>query len=354
MKKIIITVLVVAVSVGAIVWTLSSNKKENQAKIDIVSKGTGAVPVKVMTVKKEVINVDFAVNGKLAPNQDLMLISEVNGRILSIKVKEGDRVSKGQVLATVESTYSSLDYQAASDALAKLKVDQERLNKALKTGGVTQAQVDEINLGVRNAESQVAQARKRLSDATIKAPISGVINKKFIEIGSFAAAGTQLFNIVDVSSLKLNVTANERQVVQLAVGSKVDITVPVFQDELFTGAISFIAPKADNSLNYPIEIKLDNAKAKNKVKAGMYASAEFKFGEQAPIIAIPRSAFVGSVNAGEIYVIEKEGVATLRKVAPGTIFGDMVEILDGLKEGDTVITTGQINLIDGTAIEVLK
>ncbi len=354
MKKIIITVLVLGVAGFGIGYTLVNNKKENQAKVDIVSKGTGAVPVKVMTVKKEAINVDFGVNGKLAANQDLMLISEVSGRILSIKVKEGDRVSQGQVLATVESTYSSLDLQAANDALAKLKVDQERLQKALKTGGVTQSQVDEINLGVRNAESQVAQARKRVSDASIKAPISGVVNSRLIEVGSFVGAGTQLFNIVDVSSLKLNVTANERQVVQLAVGSKVDIKVPVFQDESFTGTISFIAPKADNSLNYPIEIKLDNAKAKNKVKAGMYASAEFKFGDQNPIIAIPRSAFVGSVNGGEVYVIEKQGIATLRKIAPGTIFGDMVEVLDGLKEGDTIITTGQINLIDGTEIEVIK
>ncbi|MBC9813273.1 efflux RND transporter periplasmic adaptor subunit [Crocinitomicaceae bacterium CZZ-1] len=354
MKKIIITVLVVAAAIGGIVWTLQNNKKENQSKIDIVSKGTGAVPVKVMTVKREAINVDFAVNGKLAANQDLMLISEVNGRVLSIRVKEGDRVTQGQVLATVESTYSSLDYQAANDALQKLKVDQQRLTSALKTGGVTQSQVDEINLAVKNAESQLAQAKKRLSDASIKAPISGIINKKYIEVGSFAAAGTQLFNIVDVSSLKLNVTANERQVVQLGVGYKVDITVPVFQDETFTGAISFIAPKADNSLNYPIEIKLDNTKTKNKLKAGMYASAEFKFGDQTPIIAIPRTAFVGSVNSGEVFVIEKEGVATLRKVSPGAIFGESVEILGGLKEGETVITTGQINLINGTPIEVLK
>ena len=168
MKKIIITVLVVAVAIGGIVWTLQSNKKENQSKIDIVSKGTGAVPVKVITVKREAINVDFAVNGKLAANQDLMLISEVNGRVLSIRVKEGDKVTQGQVLATVESTYSSLDYQAASDAVQKLKVDQQRLTSALKTGGVTQSQVDEINLAVKNAESQLAQAKKRLSDASIK------------------------------------------------------------------------------------------------------------------------------------------------------------------------------------------
>lgn len=86
----------------------------------------------------------------------------------------------------------------------------------------------------------------------------------------------------------------------------------------------------------------------------MYASAEFKFGDQTPIIAIPRTAFVGSVNSGEVFVIEKEGVATLRKVSPGAIFGESVEILGGLKEGETVITTGQINLINGTPIEVLK
>lgn len=354
MKKIIITVLAIAAIGAGITWKLISNKKENQAKVDIVSKGTGKVPVKVITVKKEVVNIDFSVNGKLMADKDLTLVSEANGQVVAILVKEGDKVVKGQTLARIESTYSSIDLQRASDAVEKLRNDQTRLNNALKSGGVTQAQVDEINLAVKSAESQLNQARKRVSDATIKSPMSGIINSRLIEVGSFVGVGTQLFNIVDVSSLKLKVTANERQVIRLSVGYDVDIKVPVFQEELFKGKISFIAPKADNSLNYPIEIRLVNASTKNRLKAGMYASAEFKFGEESPIIAIPRAAFVGSVNSGEVFVIERTGFATLRKVSPGAIFGDQVEILDGLKEGEIVITTGQINLVDGTAIEVLK
>lgn len=353
MKKIIITVLVIGLAGFGIVYTLKKNKEENQAQIDIVSKEVSLIPVKVVNVKKEVINLDFIANGKLIANQDLMLLSEVSGRVLSINVKEGDKVSKGQILATVESTYSSIDYQTASTALEKLKVDQKRYENSLKTGGITQAQLDEINLAVKNAENQVSQARKRVSDATIKSPISGVVNKRYIEVGSFATPGVQLFDIVDVSSLKLRVTANERQVVQLAVGSKVDIIVPAFANEKFTGTITFIAPKSDNSLNYPVEIKLDNVKS-NKLKAGMYASATFSFGDQAPIIAIPRSSFVGSVNSNKVYVIEKEGIATVREVASGVVFGQQVEILGGLKEGDVVITTGQINLVDGSKVEVQK
>src|SRR5690606_4066396 len=99
---------------------------------------------------------------------------------------------------------------------------------------------------------------RRISDAHIKAPISGVINKKYVEIGSYLSPGTALFDIVDVSQLKLNVSANEKQVVQLKKGDKVDISVPVFPEEKFTGTVEFIASKADASLNFPLEIKVDN------------------------------------------------------------------------------------------------
>lgn len=352
MKKIIITIVVIAASAAGIAFVLTGNKKENEATMAIVSDKSGKVPVRTTKVVKEEINIDFSANGKLLANQDLMLMSEVNGRVLSIKVKEGDRVSQGQVLATVESTYSNIDYQTATAALEKLKVDQKRYESSLKSGGITQAQLDEINLAVKNAENQAAAAKKRLSDATIKSPISGVVNKKHIEVGSFVGGGSQLFDIVDVSSLKLKVAANERQVIQLALGTVVKVKVPAFADEEFTGKVSFIAPKADNSMNYPVEIKLDNSKL-NKVKAGMYATATFEFGTQTPIITVPRSAFVGSVNSNKLYVLVS-GKAVLREVASGMVFGDQVEILGGLNEGEVVITSGQINLVDGAEVEVME
>src|SRR5690606_32290606 len=202
----------------------------------------------------------------------------------------------GQVLALVDSEISNLDKQAAEEALQKIKTDYERYKSSFETGGVTRAQLDEIELQLRNAEVRLQQASRRVQDANIKSPINGVINRRDIEVGAYLSAGTDLFEIVDLSQLKLKVTANESQVVNLKVGDKVTIATTVFPDKEFNGTVSFIAAKADNTLNYPVEITVDNSAA-SELKAGMYGTAHFKFPEQQPAILIPRGAFIGGVNS---------------------------------------------------------
>ncbi|MEH6305114.1 efflux RND transporter periplasmic adaptor subunit [Olivibacter sp. CPCC 100613] len=350
MKRIIFTLLIVLGALAIIAWILNNNKKENQAKTDIVAKGTGAVVVRTTTASKSAINLDFAANGNFAAWQDLSLLAENSGRVTRILVDEGSPVSRGQILARIDDEYLNLDLEAAEDALSKLKTDQQRYESSFETGGVTKAQLDEINLNVRNAENKVQQAKRRLADAYIKAPISGIVNKRKIEVGTYVSPGTQLFDIVDVSRLKLLVNANESQVVNVKAGDQVSITTTVFPDKKFNGRISFIAPKADNTLNYPIEIQVENSSSQ-LLKAGMYATAIFDLPEQQPTIVIPRGAFVGSVSSNEIFVLQNGNMARLRKVTAGRILGEQVEIIDGLKEGETVITSGQINLVDGTEVK---
>ncbi|WP_315814543.1 efflux RND transporter periplasmic adaptor subunit [Paraflavitalea speifideaquila] len=148
---------------------------------------------------------------------------------------------------------------------------------------------------------------------------------------------------MDISRLKLQVTVNESQVANLKVGDKVQIKVSVFPDKEFTGTVSFIAAKADNTLSFPIEISLA-ANPGNQVKAGMYGTAIFNFPSQAPAIMIPRSAFIGSVSSNQVFVIKSDNTASLRKVVAGRVLGNKVEVLQGLQEGENVITSGQINL----------
>ncbi|MNV42765.1 Efflux pump periplasmic linker BepD precursor [compost metagenome] len=180
------------------------------------------------------------------------------------------------------------------------------------------------------------------------------MNKKYIEVGAFVnAQGTQMFELVDVSRLKLKVSVNESQVANLKVGDQVQIKSNVFPADDYLGKITFIAAKADASLNFPIEIMVENNK-KNTIKAGMYGTAIFKFPSQAPSLTIPRGSFVGSVSSNQIFVLGEGNKAVLRKVVAGRILGENVEILDGLKEGETVITSGQINLIDGTPVAPVK
>lgn len=353
MKRIIITLLVLAAAGYFIVTVLQKNKAENEAKTMIVSEKNSTVVVKAAEVSRKPINLDFSSNGNFIANRELSVSAEAGGRITNINVKEGSRVSTGQNLATIDAEYSSLDVQRTEDALEKLKTDQARYKASFETGGVTQAQLDEIDLTIRNTENQLKQAKRRVTDAYVKAPISGVINKKNVEVGAFVSAGTPLFEIVDVSKLKLKVNVNEAQVSSIKEGDKVKIRSNVFPGETFTGTISFISVKADNTLNFPVEITVDNTN-KNQLRAGMYGTAIFEFPQQEPAILVPRTSFVGSVNSNQVYILAADTTAKIRNVIAGRIIGDQVEILSGVEAGETIITHGQINLSDGVKVEPLK
>lgn len=355
MKKIIITIVVIVAALGLIGYVLTKNKAENEAKTAIVAEKNATVSVRIDTVKTENVSLDFVSNGNFEPVQELKFSAEKSGKITSVLVKEGDFVSVGQTLAIVRSDVINVNAQNANAVYQNAVADYNRFENAFKTGGVTKQQLDQAKLAMVNAKSQLTQANINVGDTRIKAPISGFINKKYIEVGSIITGmpATELFDIVNVSKLKLKVTVNESQVASLKVGTPIKVTVSVYPDKNFSGKITFIASKADESLNFPVEIEITNNASKD-LKAGMYGTAEFASNQQKQSLKIvPRNAFVGSVSSNEIFVIEN-GTAKLKKVTAGRILGDKVEILNGLNDGETVIVTGQINLQDGSKVEVIK
>lgn len=355
MKKNIITALVIISALAAIAFTLLNNKKENQAKIDIVAEKNASVSVKIDTVKTENISLNFSVNGSFQPIQELSFTSERSGKVIQVLVKEGDAVRIGQTLAILRSDAINVNAQTANASYQNALTDYNRYENAFKTGGVTKQQLDQAKMQLVNAKSNLSQANINLGDTQVKATINGIINKRFIEPGSYVSAtpATTLFEIVNVSKLKLKVNVNEIQVANLKIGTATTVTSSVYPDKTFSGKITFIAPKADTSLNFPVEIEITN-NASNDLRAGMYGTAEFTpKQEKQNLMIVPRIAFVGSVNSNQVFVIEN-GIARLKTVTAGRILGDKVEILKGLSNGETVITTGQINLQDGNTVDIIK
>ncbi|MEO6174598.1 MAG: efflux RND transporter periplasmic adaptor subunit [Flavobacterium circumlabens] len=355
MKKTIITIVIIIAALGVIGYVLNNNKKENKAKTDIVAEKNAAVSVKVAAVKTEEISLSFVANGNFEPIQELTFSAEKSGKVISVLAKEGDYVRVGQTLLTVRGDVINVSAQQAQAVYQNAKADYARYENAFKTGGVTKQQLDQAKLALTNAQSSLTQANINVGDTKVKAPINGFINKKYIEPGSILAGmpATALFDIVNVSKLKLKVTVNESQVASLKLGNTVNITASVYPDKAFSGKITFIAAKADESLNFPVEIEISN-NSDNDLKAGMYGTANFGSKQQKQnLMVVPRNAFVGSVSSNEIFVVEK-GTAKLRKVTAGRILGDQVEIINGLSDGETVIVTGQINLQDGNTVEIIK
>ncbi len=354
MKKIIITILIVVVALGGIAYVLSNNKKKNEAKTAYIAEGGGAVAVRIAPVEKKVVDLDFVANGNFAPQQELNFAAENSGRVTQIYVEEGSRVSKGQVLARIDAEILNTDRETAEANYQNALRDLQRYESSFKTGGVTQQQVDQARLNTENAKLRLQQQQRKLNDANIRSSINGVVNKKMIELGAYVSPGTVLFELVDISKLKLKVTVNENQVASLKNGDVISIRSSVFPTEKFSGKVSFIAAKADATLNFPVEIEVNNS-GKNNLKAGMYGTAVFNFPKQAPSILIPRTSFVGSVSSNQVFLLDKAtNTAKIRNVISGRIIGENVEILEGLNEGETVITSGQINLTEGAAVTIVQ
>lgn len=350
--KIIVTISIIAGLFAITGSVLSNNKKKNEAKTALVAQTNSAIAVKAETAKELPMEMNFVANGKFAPIQELEFSSETSGRVINVLVKEGSYVRKGQTLAIIKTENLEVDVQSAKEAYAAALKDKQRYENAYTTGGVTKQQVDQAELNLKNAEARVKQAGIRVTDANLRASINGIINKRMIEPGSVLAPGTRLFEIVDVSKLTLDIAISESQVAMIQPGNKVSISVGVLPGKQFEGKVNFIAAKADESLNFPVKIEVEN-NTENAIKAGMFGTATFEFPQQNSAILISRSAFIGSVNSNEIFVVNN-GKAELRKVVAGRTLGDKVEILQGLNSGEMVITTGQINLVNGTAVSIIQ
>lgn len=351
--KIITTIVILAAAVATIAWVLKHNKAKNKAKTDVVAQAAGDVAVKTSTVQNLALDLDFAVNGNFAPWAQMDFAAESSGRVVKLLADEGTYVKVGQTLAIVDAGILNVDMESAQTVLDNALRDQQRFENAFKTGGVTQQQLDQARLAVENAKARVAQSKIRVGDANVRATINGVVNKRYVEPGAYVTPGSKLFELVDVSKLKLAVTVSEAQVAQLKVGDTVLVKVSVFPDKNYRGRVSFIAAKADASLNFPVEIELASNPG-NQLRAGMYGTAVFRFGNQTRSLVVPRAAFAGSVSSNQVFVVGSDNVARIRKVIAGRIMGDKVQILEGVTEGETVITSGQINLVDGSKVALIK
>lgn len=353
MKKTLIYIVIAAVLVGLAAYKISSNKSKQEAEVAEVAKEVDKINVNVVTVQYESINTDYTANGTFLPKAETNLSSEISGKVVSVLVKEGSRVGAGQVVATIKKDAIEVDMSQAQNNLQNAIIDNQRYENAFKTGGVTKQQLDNSRLQLKNAQAAVRAQSVRVNNAAVRAGISGTINKRMVEPGAVVSPGTPMFEIVNINSLKLSVLVDESQVGKIQLGQQVAINVNVLPEDSFSGRITFIAPKSDASLNFPVEIEVPN---KGNLKAGMYATAVFKTNHGAEtqnMLTVPAEAFVNGVSSGQLFVVSN-GTAKLIKVTTGKVYGDKVQILSGLNGGEQVITSGQINLDNGSKINIVK
>lgn len=353
MRKTVYRIVIVTALLLVAVYILVSNRERNQEEAAIITQKNKAVSVKVDTVTLRKPDIIYKSNGTFESVQQLVVAPETSGTIQKILVKEGDTVVKGQTLAYLKKDQATVTHQNATATYQNALENYNRYQQSYKTGGVTKEQLEHVQLELENAKAALNKAALQVEDTHIKATINGIINKKYIEPGAVVTTTSTLFEIVDISYLKLQLSVPEMQVAQIHLGQKVYIQSSVYPDTTLTGDVSFIAAKANSSLNFPVQVTLKNNRS-YPLRAGMYATAIFTPDKKniQPVKMISRDAFMEGLGSSQVFVV-KNHQAYLQNVLTGRNFNDNVEILKGLEAGDIIVTSGQINLEDQSTIQII-
>jgi RND family efflux transporter MFP subunit len=346
MKRLLIFLAVIAV-LGLTAAKLLDNKEKTAKKV-YVPEADPKVGVKVAVAEMRKLSQDVSFLGSFAPNRKVEIRPQAGGEIVSLNIQEGQFVKAGQLIAKLDDEQLRYQIEALQVTLEGYQNDLKRFEVLVKGDAVPAVNLERTQLSIRSTEAQIKQLKKQISNTSIIAPFSGIVTAKMVEKGSVVSIGTPMAEITDISLLKLVVNIPEKSVNEFRNGKTIAIKTDVYPEANFSGKVTMVAAEGDDAHNYPVEITVQNSQ-KNPLKAGMYGSIANASQLKSEALAVPRKAITGSAKQPQVYVVEN-GKANLRDVAIGATTNEYYEIIKGLKAGDHVVTSGQINLQNGTSV----
>lgn len=266
-------------------------------------------------------------------------------RIKSIRVEVGDYVEKGQVVATMDAI--SLDQ-------AKLQYKNDsteyfRLKGLYEVGGLSKSDLDAIELSYKVRKKNY---ENMLENTVLRSPISGVISARNYDVGDMYAMAQPIYTVQEISPVKLLVAVSERDYTRVKKGGQVSISADAFPGEEFSGTITRLYPTVDPATRtFLVEVKVPNKD--RRLRPGMFARVTLVFGVNHSVV-VPDLAVVRQQGAGDryVYVLEQDGTVSFRRVELGVRLGHEYEVLSGVKDGEKVVTEGQLRIKDGVRVEV--
>jgi RND family efflux transporter MFP subunit len=351
MKKQFIAIAVIASLFVCIGLVLANNKKAIDAQKVVIDRSKIPVAVSLAKVTMQTMDGNLMLPATLEPSRQADISATTAGKIVSLRIQLGSGVSEGQVIGSIDLRQQQLSEKDALEALAKAQKDYQ-LNKELYDGNAGTAQsVKDAEHNLEAARIRLAQSGQKVGDGLIKSPISGIITEKKGEVGEYANPGTPIATVVDIYNLKAVVFVSEKDVYTLKPGQTAELTADVIPGKNFSGKVSYVAPVGDENHNYRVELAVNNKAT--QLKAGTYVKVAFNLGTSSKALQIPKIALVEGTKNPFVYVASN-GQASIRKITVGREVGENIEVLNGLSENDEVVTSGQINLVNGSKISKIN
>ncbi len=288
--------------------------------------------------------------GSLRADESVVMRPEISGRIVDIRFKEGQQVRKGQVLVRLDDAIlrAELAQARANHVLAKSKFD--RAIELQQKGFISKQARDEADNVMRVQEAAMSLAQARLDKATLRAPFGGVIGLRDVSVGNYAEAGAELVAIQAIDPLKVDFRVPERYMQDVRAGQKLAVVLDAMPGKRFDGEVYAISPLVDEG-GRSIVMRAQVSNRSGDLRPGMFARVRLQFDAERKGLAIDEAALVPQRDELTVFVV-REGKAAQVRVETGQRRERMVEVLDGLRDDDLVVTAGQQRLRNGVPVTV--
>ncbi len=310
-----------------------------------------AVPVSVAPIRTASISAYLTSTANLVAENEVKVLAESEGRIVDLLVEEGDRVARGQALATLVREEAQIALKKAQLRATNARIGHERAERLAAQSLVSQEEYDRLSLEKDVAQQELAEARWKLEKKTIRAPFSGRITDRAGRLGQHVNPDEPLFTVTDFELLIARVYLPEKDVIGLEEGRGVRITLKANPLTVFAGRIRQISPVVDTATG-TVKVTIEAVKPPAGIRPGAFVSIDIERERRSRATVVPREAIIRELQ--QVYVfVARDGVAERRPVTLGLEDGGRIEVLSGLSPGELVITSGHGALKDGSPVKVV-
>ena len=318
------------------------------------------LPVNTVVVQKQSWQELLTSVGSLEAVEGVMVTAELTGKVVQIAFEPGKMVRAGDLLVQQDISSEKAQLRGAEAALELARVNVERMKKLLADETIAQSQYDNAAAQFKEARAQVDNIRATIDKKTIRAPFAGRLGIRLVNLGQTLNEGDQIVSLQSLNPIFVNFSLPQQELAQIRLGLKVQVTTDVLPGEIVEGKITAINSQVDSSTR-SIGVQGTVANSQEHLRPGMFVKVAVVLPVQNQVLAIPSTAVLYAPYGDSVFVVEEEKSETngqhgkiVRQqfVRLGEKRGDFVSVVSGLKEGETVVSTGAFKLRNGQAVVV--
>jgi membrane fusion protein (multidrug efflux system) len=307
------------------------------------------MPVETALVVQEKVSDRFEAVGSIEASEAITVVSEIDGVVVRLPFREGSAVRRGGIIAQLDDAQVRAEVNRTEALRDQAKSTFNRVKSVVDQGAGAPQDLDDAGASLKVADANLALARSRLSKTRITAPFSGVLGARRVSPGAFIRGGQAITDLAKLDELRVNFSAPERYLGQLNRGAEVDITTTAYPGYAIKGRIDVVDPVLDpGTRSARIVARVRNPGG--RFRPGMSANVSAVLGQRQKALTIPSEAIFAEGDQSFAYVVKPDSTVTRTALTLGTRLTDVVEVVQGLSPGMTVVRTGHQKLFEGAKV----